>query len=119
MLFIAITVLLDMVAIGLIIPVLPHIVGTFTQSNEAQTFWFGFMTFTFGLANFFGSPVTGALSDRFGRRPVLLIGTAGLGISFIVTALADALWMLVAVRVFSSAPPTRANRVGRWAPWRR
>jgi DHA1 family tetracycline resistance protein-like MFS transporter len=103
MLFIAITVLLDMIAIGLIIPVLPHIVGRFTTSNEAQTFWFGVVAFTFGVANFVGSPVLGALSDRFGRRPVLLIGIAGLGLSFIVTGLASALWMIVVVRLFSGA----------------
>ncbi|HVK33142.1 MAG TPA: MFS transporter, partial [Burkholderiaceae bacterium] len=108
MLFISITVLLDMIAIGLIIPVLPHIVGTFTNSNEAQTFWFGVVVFTFGLANFFGSPILGALSDRFGRRPVLLIGIGGLGISFIVTGLATALWMLIAVRVFSGAMQANA-----------
>ena len=57
----------------------------------------------FGIANFFGSPVLGALSDRFGRRPVLLIGFAGLALSFFVTAVATALWMLVAVRLFSGA----------------
>jgi DHA1 family tetracycline resistance protein-like MFS transporter len=108
MLFISITVLLDMIAIGLIIPVLPHIVGTFTSSNEAQTFWFGVVVFTFGLANFFGSPILGALSDRFGRRPVLLIGIAGLGVSFIVTGLATALWMLIAVRVVSGAMQANA-----------
>jgi DHA1 family tetracycline resistance protein-like MFS transporter len=108
MLFISITVLLDMIAIGLIIPVLPHIVGTFTNSNEAQTFWFGVVVFTFGLANFFGSPILGALSDRYGRRPVLLIGIGGLGISFIVTGLATALWMLIAVRVVSGAMQANA-----------
>lgn len=108
MLFISITVLLDMMAIGLIVPVLPHIVGTFTTSNESQTFWFGVVAFTFGLANFFGSPVLGALSDRYGRRPVLLMGIAGLGVSFIVTALANALWMLIAVRVFSGAMQANA-----------
>jgi MFS transporter, DHA1 family, tetracycline resistance protein len=107
-LFISITVLLDMIAIGLIIPVLPHIVGTFTSSNESQTFWFGVVVFTFGLANFFGSPILGALSDRYGRRPVLLIGIAGLGVSFIVTGLATALWMLIAVRVFSGAMQANA-----------
>jgi MFS transporter, DHA1 family, tetracycline resistance protein len=129
MLFIAITVLLDMIAIGLIIPVLPHIVGRFTASNEAQTFWFGVVAFTFGIANFVGSPVLGALSDRFGRRPVLLLGIAGLGLSFIVTGLATALWMIVVVRLFSgamqaniavanayvadiSAPDERARRFG-------
>jgi MFS transporter, DHA1 family, tetracycline resistance protein len=129
MLFIAITVLLDMIAIGLIIPVLPHIVGRFTDSNEAQTFWFGVVAFTFGVANFFGSPILGALSDRFGRRPVLLVGIAGLGLGFVVTGLATALWMIVAVRLFSgamqsniavanayvadiSAPDERARRFG-------
>jgi DHA1 family tetracycline resistance protein-like MFS transporter len=106
--FISITVLLDMIAIGLIIPVLPHIVGTFTTSNEAQTYWFGVVAFTFGVANFFGSPVLGALSDRYGRRPVLLVGIAGLGLSFVVTAMATALWMLVLVRVFSGAMQSNA-----------
>ena len=108
MLFIAITVLLDMIAIGLIVPVLPHIVGRFVTSNEAQTFWFGVVTFTFGVANFFGSPVLGALSDRFGRRPVLLIGIAGLGLSFIVTGLATALWVIIVVRLFSGAMQANA-----------
>lgn len=108
MLFISITVLLDMIAIGLIIPVLPHIVGTFTSSNEAQTFWFGVVAFTFGIANFFGAPILGALSDRYGRRPVLLMGIAGLGLGFIVTGLATALWMLIAVRVFSGAMQANA-----------
>ena len=61
------------------------------------------MTFTFGAANFFGSPILGALSDRYGRRPVLLLGFFGLAPSFIVTGLATALWMLIAVRLFSGA----------------
>ncbi|MDH4289937.1 MAG: MFS transporter [Aquincola sp.] len=108
MLFIAITVLMDMMAIGLIIPVLPHIVGQFTTSNESQTFWFGVVTFTFGVANFIGSPILGALSDRYGRRPVLLLGIAGLGLSFVVTGLATALWMVVAVRLFSGAMQSNA-----------
>ena len=80
--FIMLTVLIDMVAIGLIIPVLPHLVGTFTTSATDKTLWFGVVAFAFGIANFFGSPVLGALSDRFGRRPVLLIGFSGLALSF-------------------------------------
>ncbi len=106
--FILITVLIDMVSIGLIIPVLPHLVGTFTATPAEQAFWFGAVSFAFGIANFFGSPVLGALSDRFGRRPVLLIGFSGLALSFFVTGLATALWMLIAVRLFSGAMQANA-----------
>ena len=59
-------------------------------------------------ANFFASPILGALSDRHGRRPVLLMGFTGLAVSFIVTGLATALWMLIAVRLFSGAMQSNA-----------
>ncbi|MBW8847667.1 MAG: MFS transporter [Burkholderiales bacterium] len=101
--FIMAAVLIDMISIGLIVPVLPHIVGVFTRSNDEQTLGFLMLTLAFGVANFFGSPILGALSDRFGRRPVLLIGFAGLALSFFVTATAPALWVLVVVRLFSGA----------------
>jgi len=106
--FILATVLIDMISIGLIVPVLPLIVGTFTASPAEQAFWFGVVTFTFGCANFFASPILGALSDRHGRRPVLLMGFTGLAVSFIVTGLATALWMLIAVRLFSGAMQSNA-----------
>ncbi len=106
--FIMITVLIDMVAIGLMIPVLPHLVGTFTTSPAEQAFWFGAVSFAFGIANFFGSPILGGLSDRYGRRPVLLIGVAGLALSFFVTGFATALWMLIVVRLFSGAMQANA-----------
>nr|HET7857670.1 MFS transporter [Caldimonas sp.] len=101
--FIMVTVLIDMVSIGLIIPVLPPLVGTFTSSQAEQAFWYGAVTIVFGVANFFGSPILGRLSDRYGRRPVLLIGFSGLALSFLVTGLATALWMLLVVRLFSGA----------------
>ena len=101
--FILITVLIDMVSIGLIIPVLPPLVGSFTGSQADQAFWYGAVMLAFGIANFLGSPVLGALSDRYGRRPILLIGFSGLALSFFVTALATALWMLIVVRLFSGA----------------
>jgi MFS transporter, DHA1 family, tetracycline resistance protein len=106
--FIMLTVLIDMVAIGLIIPVLPVLVGTFTGSTADQAWWFGVTTFTFSLANFVTSPLLGALSDRYGRRPVLLLGFFALALSFFVTALATALWMLILVRVFSGAMQSNA-----------
>ena len=101
--FIMIAVLIDMMAIGLMIPVLPHLVGLFTQSKADQAFWFGAVSFSFGIANFFGSPILGALSDRFGRRPVLLIGFSGLAFNFFMTAAATSLWMLVWVRLIGGA----------------
>lgn len=101
--FIMLVVLIDMVSIGLIIPVLPALVGTFTARPDEQAYWYGAVGFAFGLASFLGSPVLGALSDRFGRRPVLLLGFTGLAISFFVTAMATALWMLIAVRLVAGA----------------
>ena len=101
--FIMAAVLIDMISIGLIIPVLPPLVGSFTTSPSEQAFWYGAVTIAFGIANFFGSPILGRLSDRYGRRPVLLIGFSGLALSFFVTGMATALWMLLAVRLFSGA----------------
>jgi DHA1 family tetracycline resistance protein-like MFS transporter len=108
--FIMATVLVDMISIGLIIPVLPALVGTFTGGSTAdQTFWFGATTFAFSIANFLSAPVLGGLSDRFGRRPVLLLGFCALALSFFVTALATALWMLILVRLFSGAMQSNAS----------
>jgi DHA1 family tetracycline resistance protein-like MFS transporter len=107
--FIMVTVLIDMVSIGLIIPVLPALVGSFTTSQTEQAWWYGAVTFAFSFANFISSPVLGALSDRFGRRPVLLVGFCALAVSFFVTALATALWVLILVRLFSGAMQSNAS----------
>ncbi len=107
--FIMITVLIDMVSIGLIVPVLPALVGSFTASQTEQAWWYGAVTFAFSIANFVSSPVLGALSDRFGRRPVLLVGFCALSLSFFVTALATDLWMLIVVRLFSGAMQSNAS----------
>ena len=97
--FIMLTVLIDMAAIGLIVPVLPSIVGEFTTSPAEQAWWYGAVSTAFGFANFFGAPVLGALSDRYGRRPILLLGFCGLAVTFFATALATALWMLIVARL--------------------
>ncbi|MEY3124321.1 MAG: hypothetical protein RLZZ573_841 [Pseudomonadota bacterium] len=106
--FIMLTVLIDMVAIGLIIPVLPVLVGGFSTNPADQAYWYGVVSFTFGLSNFLASPVLGALSDRYGRRPVLLLGFLGLGLSFFGTALTTSLWGLISVRTLGGAMQANA-----------
>ena len=106
--FIMITVLIDMMSIGLIVPVLPALVGAFTGSQADQAFWYGVVAFAFSLANFIGSPILGAMSDSYGRRPVLLIGFCGLALNFFATGLATSLWMLIAVRLVGGAMQANA-----------
>ncbi|WP_442781919.1 TCR/Tet family MFS transporter [Collimonas fungivorans] len=106
--FIMLTVLIDMISIGLIIPVLPVLVGKFTGSQADQAFWYGAVAFAFGIANFFGSPILGALSDQYGRRPVLLLGFCGLALNFFATAFSTALWMLIVVRLVGGAMQSNA-----------
>jgi len=101
--FIMLASLIDMISIGLIIPVLPALVGSFTHSQTEQAHWYVLVAGTFGLANFFGSPILGALSDSFGRRPVLLIGFCGLMFSFFATAFAPSLRVLVGIRLVAGA----------------
>ena len=101
--FIMAAVPIDMVPIGLIIPVLAPLIGTFTNSQSEQAIRYGVITIAFGVANFSGSPILGRLSDRDGRRPVLLIGCNGLALSFFVTGMATALWMMLVVRMSSGA----------------
>jgi len=101
--FILITVVIDVMGFGLLPPVMPAIVGEFTPSRDAQTYWYGAMIVTFGLTQFVCAPILGALSDRFGRRPILLLSIAGLGSMFLLTALAHSVQMLVALRVMGGA----------------
>ncbi len=101
--FIFATVLIDMISIGLIIPVLPVIAGSFSSTQAEHAMAYLWVAGAFGIANFLGSPILGALSDQYGRRPVLLLGFCGLALSFFVTAAAQALWVLVVVRLFSGA----------------
>lgn len=75
--FIFVTVLLDMLAFGIVIPVLPHLVRQFVGGDLATAaLAVGVFGSAFALAQFLASPVQGALSDRFGRRPVILLSNA-------------------------------------------
>ena len=101
--FILVTVLIDVMGIGLLLPVIPSLVGEFTTSRDAQTYWYGALMVTFGLSQFLCSPLLGALSDRYGRRPVLLISIAGLGTMFFLSAIVTSLPALLATRVLGGA----------------
>ncbi|HEX5355325.1 MAG TPA: MFS transporter [Aquabacterium sp.] len=101
--FIMVTVLLDMMSIGIIAPVLPKLIGTFMDSGAGTSIGYGAAQAAFAIAQFFSAPVLGALSDKYGRRPVLLLGLLGMGVNFFVTALATQFWMLLAVRVMGGA----------------
>jgi MFS transporter, DHA1 family, tetracycline resistance protein len=106
--FIMVTVLLDMIAIGIIVPVLPALVGQFVTSPAEQTKWYAWLVFIFSAASFFATPLLGALSDRYGRRPILLLGFAGLAINFFITAFATSLWMLVLSRIIGGGMQANA-----------
>ena len=86
--FIFVTVMLDMVALGLIAPVLPNLILSFVNNDMTRTaIWNGIFLTVFAAMQFFFSPVIGVLSDRFGRRPVLLLSSLGLGLDYVVMAL--------------------------------
>ena len=100
--FIFITVLLDMLALGIIIPVLPKLVFDFVGGDTARAAEaIGLFTTAWALMQFLFSPLLGLLSDRFGRRPVILLSNLGLGLDYIVMALAPTLGWLFVGRVLS------------------
>ena len=101
--FVLIAVFIDMLGIGLIVPVLPNLVGEFVANREQQALWYGVLGATFGLMQFLFMPMVGALSDRIGRRPVLLYSMGGMCINFLATAWAPNLACLFIGRVIGGA----------------
>ncbi len=95
--FIFITILIDVVGFGVIIPVLPRLIATLGNEDLPHAAQDGsWLLFTFALAQFLFSPVLGALSDKFGRRPVLLLSLLGFGLDYIFMAFAPTLaWLFV------------------------
>jgi DHA1 family tetracycline resistance protein-like MFS transporter len=97
--FVLVSVFIDMLGIGLIVPVLPVLVGQFVDGRDQQAFWYGVMAMVFGLMQFIFMPMLGAISDRVGRRPVLLYSMSGMCINFLATAWAPNLACLFIGRV--------------------
>ena len=97
--FILVAVFIDMLGMGIVFPVLLVLVGNFTASREAQSYWFGALAVSYGLMQFFCAPLLGALSDRFGRRPILITSIVGLGLHYLLLAIAPSLWVMLLARM--------------------
>ena len=112
-LFILITVTLDVLSFGIIIPVLPKLVEDFMSGDTAQAASiYGLMGTAWALMQFFCSPIQGALSDRFGRRPVVLLSNVGLGLDYIFMALAPNVAWLFVGRMISGVASSSFSTAG-------
>jgi DHA1 family tetracycline resistance protein-like MFS transporter len=101
-LFIFVMVLLDILGLGLILPVLPQLIMGLTGEGLSEAARYGgWLWFTYAVTQFFFAPVLGGLSDRFGRRPVLLISTFAFGLDYLVMGFAPTLAWLFAGRIVS------------------
>ena len=101
-LFVFVTVMLDMLAVGIIIPVLPNLILEFQGGSFAQAALLaGPLAALWSLMQFLSSPVLGGISDRFGRRAVILYSNLGIALAYVVTALAPNLWILALGRIIS------------------
>ena len=100
--FIFVTVTLDMLALGMVIPVLPGLIEDFLGGDTARAAQvFGVFSSVWALMQFVSMPVMGGLSDRFGRRPVILLSNLGLGLDYVLMAVAPNLRWLFLGRVIS------------------
>lgn len=97
--FVLACVFLDALGIGLIVPVLPRLIGTLAETRDLQTGWYGLIMVSYGLMQFFFAPLLGTLSDRIGRRPVLLTGIFGLSLMMLVPAFSQSLAMILGSRL--------------------
>ena len=99
--FIFIAALLDIIALGIIIPIFPELIKSFGLSESNTGILNGAFLAIWALMQLFAAPLLGTLSDRFGRRPVILISTAGLAIDYVLMAIAPTLWWLVVGRILA------------------
>lgn len=95
--FIFATALMDVLSLGIMIPVLPNLVKEFAGGDTASaSLWVGLFATAWALMQFFASPILGLVSDRYGRRPVILISVFGLGVDYLFMAMAPTLmWLFV------------------------
>lgn len=100
--FIFITMLVDTIGLGLIIPVTPAIIKELTGDTlSAAAGWGGWLMFVFALMQFLCAPLIGNLSDRYGRRPVLIVSLIALAVDYTITGWAPTIWWLFLGRFLS------------------
>ncbi|MBY0472610.1 TCR/Tet family MFS transporter [bacterium] len=99
--FIFVTILLDAIGLGLLIPVFPDILRRLTHNPTQVSEYYGYFMGSFALMQFLASPILGSLSDRFGRKPVLLVSLFGAGIDYIFMAYAPTFTLLFIGRIIS------------------
>lgn len=99
--FIFATIFLDALGLGIIIPILPDLIRRFSTDQEFVSQYFGYFISVYALMQFVASPVLGSLSDRYGRRPVLLTSLLGAGLDYIVMAYAPSLLILFIGRIIA------------------
>lgn len=103
-LFVFLTVALDMLSIGILIPILPNLVNQLAGGIVADSaIIMGWIGSSWAVAQFFSMPIMGALSDKFGRKPIFFISNFGQGIAYLLAAMAPNLWFLWFARVFAGA----------------
>jgi DHA1 family tetracycline resistance protein-like MFS transporter len=130
LIFILLTVTLDAIGIGIIFPVMPDLMVDVTHEGLAKAaLWGGVITASFAVMQFVFGPIVGNLSDRFGRRPVLLVSLIVVGLDYVVMGLTHSVWVLLIARMVAgiasathstanafiadiSAPDERAKRFG-------
>jgi DHA1 family tetracycline resistance protein-like MFS transporter len=100
--FIIVTVFIDMVAFAVIMPSMPSLLMDLTGlAKEDVAPWGGYITTVYAVVNFLAQPILGNLSDRFGRRPILLASMGTLGIDFVIMGAAHSIWLLFIGRFLS------------------
>ncbi len=102
LIFIFVTILVDMIGVGIIIPVIPTLIETLTdQSLSDAAFTGGLLIFAYAATQFLFAPVMGELSDRFGRKPILLMALLGLGLDYFIHAFSPTIGWLFLGRILA------------------
>ena len=100
--FVFVTVLIDAMGIGIILPVMPDLIRELTDLTlGGAALWGGYLSFIYALMQFAAGPTLGNLSDRFGRRPVLLLSLFALAVDYLIMGFAPALWLLFVGRALA------------------